>query len=266
VTTATVITEASPYQAFARFYDRAMGDAAAPLIERNFELSRLRYGIWFGSAADVGCGTGRFLTCLSRYCDVLYGVDLSAEMLAQAQRRVRYRTVRFLQQDLQDLHLPQRVDLITCTFDTLNYLTTPTGLRRAIQRIRDNLCEGGHFVFDVITGAGERNRRRTIHQRFRLSNTHANWLITMDGPRSASRVEMLWSYTRGDGRTLQWLEIHLQKWYRLTWICNVLRRCGLFVCGIHNASSYAPASEQTFWVHLVARREPVATIERTLTV
>ena len=264
MTTATVINEAKPYQGFARFYDRVMGDAAAPLIERNFELSRRRYGIRFESAADVGCGTGRLLSRLSKHSAVLYGVDRSAEMLAEARRRTRNNDIRFLRQDLREFLLPQRVDLITCTFDTLNYLTTPSGLKRALGRIRDNLRDGGHFIFDVITGAGERNRRRIIRQRFRLSNAHANWLITMDGPRNVSRVEMLWSYRGGDGQIRQSRELHLQRWYSLTWLCGLLQRSGLSVRGIHNATSYQPASERTFWAHLVTRKETCPILTRSL--
>ncbi len=250
--TATAVVEVSPYQEFARFYDRVMGDTAAPLIERNFERSRRRYDIQFASAADIGCGTGRLLLCLSRHCDVLYGVDKSAEMLAEARRRTRNKNIHFLRQDLRKLRLPRQVDLVTCTFDTLNYLTTPNRLKKALRRIRDNLRAGGHLVIDVITGAGERKRRQVVRQRFRLSNTHANWLVTMDGPRSLSRVEMFWLCRGRDGRLRRWREVHLQRWYPLTWLCRVLHSCGLSVRGVHNATSYEPASARTFWAHLVA--------------
>jgi SAM-dependent methyltransferase len=254
VKTATVINQVSPYQAFALFYDRVMGDAVATLIERNFELSRRRHDIRFDSAADIGCGTGRLLARLSRHCDVLYGVDRSVEMLAEARRRTQNRDIRFLRQDLRDFRLPQRVDLITCTFDTLNYLTTPSGLERALAQVRDNLRDGGHFIFDLITGAGERNRRRIIRQRFQVSNAQANWLITMDGPRRVSRVEMLWSCIGRNGQIRRWREVHQQRWYPLTLLCGLLQRCGLAVLGIHNTTSFEPASERTFWAHLVARK------------
>jgi hypothetical protein len=111
----------------------------------------------------------------------------------------------------------------------------------------------------VITGAGERNRRRIIRQQFRLSNARANWLITMDGPRNVSRVEMLWSCRGGDGRVRQSREVYLQRWYPLIWLCGLLHVRGLSVRGIHNATSYEPASERTFWAHLVTRKEPCAT-------
>jgi SAM-dependent methyltransferase len=243
---------ASPYQEFAQFYDRVMGDATARLIGRNFERSRRRYGIEFASAADIGCGTGRLLLRLSRHCNILYGVDSSSAMLAQARRRTRNRDIRFLRQDLCELRLPRQVDLITCTFDTLNYLTTPARLKAALRRVSDNLRSGGHFIADLITGAGERMHTRCIRQRIRLPNASSNWVVTMNGPRGESRVEMSWLSKGENGRPRRWREVHLQKWHPLTWMCRLLQRCGLSVRGVHNADSYEPASARTFWVHLVA--------------
>ena len=142
-----------------------MGDAAAPVIRRCFERSRRHYDLRFSSAADVGCGTGTFLLHLARLCDGLYGVDRSAEMLAQARRKLAGANVTLLQQDLRRLRLPRPVDLITCMFDTLNYLTTAAGVQEALESARENLRNGGSLVFDVITGAGEAGQARRVRQR-----------------------------------------------------------------------------------------------------
>ena len=252
----TTIKSVPPYQEFARFYDRVMGNAVAPLIERSFEQSRRRYGIRFASAADIGCGTGRLLLYLSRHCNVLYGVDSSAEMLAEARHRTGHNNIQFLRQDLRELRLPRPVDLITCTFDTLNYLTTPNQLKQALQRIRDNLRDGGHVVFDLITGAGERGRRRLIRQHVRLPDADATWLVAIDGHKSLSCVKMQWTSRGKDGRLRRWREVHLQRWYPMRWLCALLDWCGLSVRGIHNAVSYEPASARTWWAHFVACKLP----------
>lgn len=228
----------------------------APLIRMNFERSRWLYGIRFFSAADVGCGTGRFLVFLLRYCNVVYGVDKSTAMLAQARCRTANKSIPLLRQDLRELQLPRQVDLITCTFDTLNYMLTRKGLKKALRCVANNLSDGGHFVFDVITGAGERMRGKTIRQRFRISDAEANWLTTMDGQKKLSRVEMLWLSRAQDGRLRRWREVHLQRWLPLTGLCRLLSQCGLFVRGIHDAASFEPATARTFWAHLVACKRP----------
>jgi SAM-dependent methyltransferase len=246
----------SPYREFSRYYDRVIGNAVAPTIKRNIEQSRRRYSINFDSAADIGCGTGQLLRYLSRRCAVLYGVDSSLEMLRQAKRRTRDKNVLFLHQDLRGLRLPRPVDLITCTFDTLNYLTIPDHLKRTFRRIRDNLREGGHVIFDVITGAGER-RRRLVRQRVRLPEATGLWLVAIDGRRRLSRVEMRWRSRGNDGLTPLRQEVHLQRWYPLSLLCTFLSQCGLCVRGIHDAVTYQPASRHTWWALFVAYKPPL---------
>lgn len=243
-----------PYRQFAQFYDRLMGDAVAPVIKRCFEQSRRRYDLRFTEAADIGCGTGTFLLHLLHFCDVLYGVDRSAEMLARARRKLAGANVSFLQQDLRRLRLPQRVDLMTCMFDTLNYLTTDAGVQAALQRARENLRVGGSLLFDVITGAGETGRARLLRQRIALPGTLAIWRLQTDGSRYRSCVEMLWRSLREPGNAKTWREVHCQRWYPLPWLCTVLDRCGLQICGIHDVMSYEPASPRTWWAHFVVRR------------
>jgi SAM-dependent methyltransferase len=247
-----------PYEGFAHVYDRIMGDAVAPVIRKTFERSRCLYGIRFASAADLGCGSGTFLLHLAQFCHRLYGVDRSAEMLRLARRKTMGAGVRLLRQDLRGLQLPTRVDLLTCNFDTLNYFLRTEGLQAAMERARDNLREGGHFAFDVITGAGEEGRSRDFIQRIRLPDAVALWRLRTDGNRRLSRVDMRWS-SAGGARL--WREVHVQRWHSLPRLCTLLNRCGLSIRGIYDTMSFAPASSRTWWAHFVTCRDRRRTSE-----
>ena len=117
-----------------------------------FEQIEHYYDLRFSSAVDVGCGTGTFVAYL-RACgvDPVWGVDNSAAMLARAVAKNAGNGARFLQQDLRALHVPHGVDLVTCQFDTLNYLLEPADLRIALAAFGRTLRSGGHALFDVIT-------------------------------------------------------------------------------------------------------------------
>ncbi len=54
-------------------------------------------------------------------------------MLALAIAKNRDNQARFFCQDLKNLRLPEPVDLITCNFDSLNYLLTTDDLLRALR-------------------------------------------------------------------------------------------------------------------------------------
>jgi SAM-dependent methyltransferase len=142
----------APYRSLADQYDDALGRQFFLRTRAAFERLQREYNFGFQSAADIGCGTGLFACYLARKWRVpVYAVDRSAEMLAQARRICHGERVEVIQQDLRELQLPARVDLITANYDVLNHLVAPSHLMQALQRVHGNLNPGGHFYFDLIT-------------------------------------------------------------------------------------------------------------------
>ena len=103
---------------------------------------------------DLCCGTGSLLgpVCEAGYEAV--GVDLSRHQLKYARRNAPAATL--VRADVRELDLGRRFDVITCLFDSLNYLTEPADLLRAFRRARRHLARGGLWVFDVNTLEGIR--------------------------------------------------------------------------------------------------------------
>jgi predicted TPR repeat methyltransferase len=95
---------AAPAAAMPEFYVRALFDGYAPgfdaalteglsyrapeLLMRAVQAAGLR--MKFGSALDLGCGTGLAGVAFRPFCDWLVGVDLSQAMLAQARGKGAY--------------------------------------------------------------------------------------------------------------------------------------------------------------------------------
>ncbi|WP_027482094.1 class I SAM-dependent DNA methyltransferase [Deinococcus pimensis] len=144
-----------PFSALARVYDAIMAD-----IEYDgwaeFILDYLRAEGWKAhSVLDLACGTGASTRPFAARGLNVTGLDLSADMLAVAARELP--GVTFTQGDLRDFELHQRFDLVTCVFDSLNNLTDPSDLGRALTRAHAHLRPGGFLVFDVNTRAGVRD-------------------------------------------------------------------------------------------------------------
>lgn len=109
--------------------------------------------------ADLACGTGAAAVALARRKFRVAGIDGSAAMLARGRARAaRWKVdVDWIQADLAAL--PERwerfpeggFDLATCLYDSLNHLTVPDDLRRALMGARRILAPGGLFFFDVNT-------------------------------------------------------------------------------------------------------------------
>lgn len=142
-----------PYEHFALAYDELVGETAFECWREAFEQVVLRHGIEFESAADIACGTGLAARYLAGRCCEVYATDISREMLEAARRNVRVANESFAKQSLTELELPERVDLLTCNFDSFNYLARTEDLAGAIMRFGRSVREGGHCVFDMNTAS-----------------------------------------------------------------------------------------------------------------
>lgn len=139
------------YGALAESYDRLTNDvdykAVVDFYFRLIEAERLK----IRTAADLACGTGSVTALLARRGLQVTGVDLSEEMLTQAENKTRALSPKpiFLHQRLENLTLPRGVDLAVCALDSMDYITEPDNCARAIRRIYRALNPGGIFIFDV---------------------------------------------------------------------------------------------------------------------
>lgn len=101
---------------------------------------------------DLCCGTGSLISLARRARFEVTGVDVSASMLEIAKENSP--DARIVRSDIRELELKLRYDVITCVFDSLNYLVTIRDIALVFKRVREHLGDGGVFIFDVNTYAG----------------------------------------------------------------------------------------------------------------
>ncbi|MGE5153756.1 MAG: class I SAM-dependent methyltransferase, partial [Bdellovibrio bacteriovorus] len=177
------------------------------------------------SAADVGCGTGGFLSYLLRYRVPLWGVDSSPSMLRIALRRLPRSRVRLLRQDIRALRLPRAVDLIVCNGDTLNYLLTRDELVLGLARCRENLTPCGSLVGDILTGIPSPSVEgwRAAPS---MPCVASMWRSEVDPSRRLTRVDI--RYRLAGQHSGPWVqETHRQRWYSIPELRLALREAGL---------------------------------------
>ena len=199
------------YRAFARVYDRVMGDRWFPTIHRSFVWAIRTYAIRFRSLADLGCGTGTFLSQVARPDVVTYGIDRAPAMVKAAAAKTRGTGARFFVQDMSDFTLPTKVDLITCNFDTLNYVLSAADLQRVFTRCRVNLNSGGHLLFDMIVPPAAHRERRSVVQEFRFPGVVSRWITSWSTQARASIVRMYYTFRGRRGEVRRAREVHVQR-------------------------------------------------------
>ena len=112
-----------------------------------------RLGFIGESALDLACGTGTLALSFAQRGWRTLGIDASPAMLAEARRKAAELglVVEFSQQDMRSFALPAPVDLVTCCYDSINYLLSRDDLAATMARVAAALRPGGLCLFDVNT-------------------------------------------------------------------------------------------------------------------
>ena len=139
------------YHELAASYDRLTNDVDYHAVVDFYNAILAQEGLSPRTAVDLACGTGSVAVLLAAQGLCVTAVDLSEEMLCEAQQKAGDLPITFVCQKLQNLYLPYGVDLAVCALDSMDYITNPEDCQEAIRRIYRALNPGGIFIFDVNT-------------------------------------------------------------------------------------------------------------------
>jgi SAM-dependent methyltransferase len=245
-------TSLRPYSGLAIDYDALVGDRFFAELRRTFEWIIRRYGVRFDSAADVACGTGTFVRYLRDIgAQPVYGVDRSPTMLRRAARKNAGNGARFLIQDLRALRLPRSVDLLTCNFDSLNYLRTAADLHGALRRFAENLRPDGHAIFDLVT---ERLTEQGPGLKIERARGQGQPVIRMTRRYPVRRFQVARLYLRRAGSVI--CETHVQRAYTIPEVVAAVDGSGLWLRAVHDFQNpCGPPWRAERAVYLVRRAE-----------
>lgn len=145
--------ERRAYSSISPYYDELMVDVEyehwVDYVVRLLE----RVGIHPKGVLDLACGTGTTTLLLAQKGFQPIGVDNALGMLEIAREKVREtgKEIPFIEQDMRTLHVDEPVELVTCFFDSINYMLEEDDLLATFQAVFDALRDGGVFLFDVNT-------------------------------------------------------------------------------------------------------------------
>lgn len=139
------------------FWGPKMWSFLSPIVAK--ELPRAK--TWL----DLCCGTGSLLCLVNENGFTATGVDISKHQIQRARQNVP--KAKFFVQDIRQLSLARKFDVVTCMFDSLNYLTTKQDLLKAFRKANRHLAQDGIFAFDMNTFDGLQDHwcnKSTIHE------------------------------------------------------------------------------------------------------
>lgn len=115
-----------------------------------------------GRFVEFGVGTGRIALPLTARGAAVTGVDLSPELLDQADRRAREAglVLELVRADIRDWVAPEPADVAYCVCATISMLGSPVEHQQVVGNLAASVRPGGHVVVETHSPA----RIRLLHR------------------------------------------------------------------------------------------------------
>ncbi|NWG20250.1 MAG: methyltransferase domain-containing protein [Chloroflexi bacterium] len=262
------------YQSYAPFYDGSGQIRFAVLIGQYILGDILtRHPVAGRRALDLACGTGTLATVLADTGWDVTGVDRSPAMLAHARARAAASgaaaRLRFIEADMRHLWrdvararsepddlsvLPRGAfHLVTCTYDSLNYMLTEDDLAACFITAAEALLPGGLFVFDMNT------RHFLEHDWGEIEIIERRGFIQLNrsrfDPATACSTMQLTGFVGSDETGYQRFdELHIERAYPPDVVVALLAGAGLAVEAAYDCFTTMPVGERTQRIAWVARK------------
>ena len=207
---------------------------------------------------DVACGEGSFAVEMAKKGWIVTGIDQSEEMLRLANHHAKKEsvTVNFNKQDMRFIDYAGEFDLVTCWFDSLNYLITNDDLQSAFNNISRSLKHNGWFIFDMNTTYGlavdwQRSRCSVQQETPDLLELHRT---DFDFEKNLACVRITWFVKVGD-KWEKYEERHVERAFKLEEIEKCLEYAGLNVVDrVASLNPITPLTKNTGRVWFVVRK------------
>jgi SAM-dependent methyltransferase len=191
---------------------------------------------------DLCCGGGSLLRFVCRGKFQAVGVDRSAAQLAFARKNAPQ--ARYVRSDIRELILGVQFDVITCMFDSLNYLDGPADLLKVFRRVRRHLTPGGLFAFDMNTFAGL--QRNWNHRTSAMHSPGRTIVLQTDFDDAKAQGKLvITGFVAHKGLFKRFREVHIERGYTDREIERILRQARLSMLAKKDGNTLSRAKESS---------------------
>jgi SAM-dependent methyltransferase len=139
------------YSRLSQIYDLGWGDFSKNYTGLIHELLHDHHIIQ-ARILDLACGTGILAIDLAHKGHMVKGIDISPEMIRLAKSKsTGLSKVSFEVADMTHFQSGDTYDVVMCTFDSINYITRTSDVRKMFHTTMRSLRHKGLFIFDSNT-------------------------------------------------------------------------------------------------------------------
>ena len=133
------------FSKYSEIYDLLYSDKDSAKEAEYLDLLLNNNGLQNANLLEFGSGTGRHAKELIKYGHSIYGIELSAEMVARAELTTNFRCEVG---DVLEADLGQTFDGVISMFHVASYQCSDEAIRKFFRSAARHLEQGGKFIFD----------------------------------------------------------------------------------------------------------------------
>ncbi len=240
------------YTSFASVYDRYMDNVPYDSWAANIKTLFEKYTVPMEIVCDLGCGTGQITRRLKDMGYDMIGIDVSYDMLMEAQTHEDSDGILYLCQDMREFELYGTVGAVVSLCDSMNYLQNTDELFTVCKLANNYLDPKGLFIFDVKTEHFyEQLGTRTIAE----NREEGSFIWENDyDPDTRDNAYYLTIYEENDEGTFdRYEEEHLQHAFLIQEIENAIKESGLKLLEVLDVATMQPPTDDSDRLYFIAR-------------
>ncbi|NJM07913.1 class I SAM-dependent methyltransferase [Candidatus Gracilibacteria bacterium] len=248
------------YDRYAAVYDGSGQIRFALLLSAYLDEVLRRHQVSGRRLVDLACGTGTLALMMAAQGWQVIGVDRSAAMLAQARAKLEHSPYRHMidlrQGDMRDvvqLLATADADLVTCTYDSLNYMLSERDLAACFRSAAFALAPGGLLIADMNTQHflqydwGE----CVIHELIDYVQVEQSYF----DPQHAIVTMALSCFVGDDEHGYERIdEVHRERAYDDAVVRRLIAEAGLYIEASYDSFTFEPPADATQRIFYIARK------------
>ena len=249
-----------PYSQLARVYNLMGADEHSVMMTEYCQKIFQRFKIHPKNVLDLCCGTGTALEIFANWGFNVAGLDQSAAMLAVAAKKLKGRKIKLYQKELPKFKLldksgktARKFDLVTCFYDSLNYLNNGRELKGSFRSVFEHLEPGGWFIFDMNTDAALRILWGGQIYAGAMDDIAWIWRNDFDEERSRAECETT-CFIKVGKMWDRFDEVHVERAYDNAHIIEMLEAVGFDIKGFYKCNTFRKPTAKAYRVCGVVQR------------
>lgn len=244
------------FQGLAQVYDRLMNHVDFARFTEFYLQAVTRCSGKISNILDLACGTGSISLELLKNGYAVTGLDISEQMLALADQKIYQ--AGFIPslscQDMREFSVHRPVDLVVCTFDSLNYLLKKNDLKKVFARVYQALVPGGILAFDVNS---EYKAKEILGQNIYVydeEEIYYTWQNNYEKQKQLCRMKLDIFVRDQENRYRRIEEFHEQRYYPVEVLSQMLSAQGFIIKAVYGDQRFIPPGPRTERIFFIAEK------------